>query len=73
MSYEPQVFCHGNGAISEFSLKLLCAAGVRADRQGPAGAFVVGKESETRQQLFGRIAPVYDQASMVETHRRAMS
>ncbi|CAK0784932.1 hypothetical protein CVIRNUC_008137 [Coccomyxa viridis] len=35
--------------------------GLAAQSNGPPGAFVEGQESETRQQLFGRIAPVYDQ------------
>lgn len=36
-------------------------AGSRAGTPGPAGAFVKGQEAEARQQLFGKIAPVYDQ------------
>lgn len=32
--------------------------------RGPAGAFVEGQESEARQQLFGKIAPVYDQVTI---------
>ncbi|BDA47971.1 2-phytyl-1,4-naphtoquinone methyltransferase [Coccomyxa sp. Obi] len=36
-------------------------SGSRAGTPGPAGAFVEGQEAEARQQLFGKIAPVYDQ------------
>jgi hypothetical protein len=38
-------------------------AGTHAEMRGPAGAFVEGQESEARQQLFGKIAPVYDQVT----------
>ncbi len=31
------------------------------NRGGPAGAFTAGNEAAARQQLFNRIAPIYDQ------------
>ena len=40
------------------------AAELAAQSNGPPGAFIEGQESETRQQLFGRIAPVYDQVHL---------
>ena len=43
-------------------IELLATVEVELHSSGPPGAFEAGRESETRQQLFGRIAPVYDQA-----------
>ena len=46
---------------SSRSKLISCLSGSRASTAGPAEAFVRGRESAARQQLFGRIAPVYDQ------------
>lgn len=35
--------------------------GATNNRGGPAGAFTTGSEAAARQQLFNRIAPIYDQ------------
>jgi hypothetical protein len=38
-----------------------CLAGSTAGTSGPAEAFTRGKEAAVRRDLFGKIAPVYDQ------------
>jgi len=43
-------------------------AGTSAESRGPNGAFVKGQESAARQQLFGKIAPVYDQVPWGSMH-----
>jgi len=35
-----------------------------AEQAGPSGAFVAGQEGAARQQIFNRIAPVYDQVRL---------
>ncbi len=52
--------------LQEVILKFV-SAGLTAETRGPAGAFVEGQESEARQQLFGKIAPVYDQVITAST------
>ena len=39
----------------------VCVATPAAEQAGPSGAFVAGQEGAARQQIFNRIAPVYDQ------------
>ena len=46
------------------AVSTVCVATSTAEQPGPSGAFVAGQEGAARQQIFNRIAPVYDQVRL---------